>query len=159
MELQETMEQAELFNECRDLADRRDFDWRTVVYGFIRSRRRGHRRQSEVEPLFTDWHHPWLFFLATGTMLLSSMDAFFTLRLLEQGAVEVNPFMAMVMGHSIAVFATTKMLLTGFGILALVFMARARVFNRVRTGIFLTVFFSFYCCLVCYEFLLLLRTP
>ena len=153
------MEQVELFNDGRDLADRRSFDWRTVVYGFVRSRRRAHRRQNEVEPLFTDWHHPWLFFLSTGTMLLSSMDAFFTLRLLEQGAVEVNPVMAMVMGHSIAVFAVTKMLLTGFGILALVYMARSRVFNRIRTGIFLTVFFSFYCCLVCYEFLLLIRIP
>ncbi len=150
------MEQVELFDDGRDLADRRNFDWRTVMYGFVRSRRRAHRRQSEVEPLFTDWHHPWLFFLATGTMLLSSMDAFFTLRLLELGAVEVNPVMAMVMGHSTAVFAVTKMLLTGFGILALVFMARSRIFNRIRTGIFLTVFFSFYCCLVCYEFLLLI---
>ena len=153
------MEQVELFNDGRDLADRRNFDWRTVVYGFVRSRRRAHRRQSEVEPLFTDWHHPWLFFLSTGTMLLSSMDAFFTLRLLELGAVEVNPIMAMVMGHSTAVFAVTKMLLTGTGILALVYMARSRVFNRIRTGIFLTVFFSFYCCLVCYEFLLLIRIP
>lgn len=153
------MEQVELFNDGRDLADRRIFDWRTVVFGFLRSRRRAHRRQSEVEPLFTDWHHPWLFFLSTGTMLLSSMDAFFTLRLIELGAVEVNPIMAMVMGHSTAVFAVTKMLLTGFGILALVYMARSRVFNRVRTGIFLTVFFSFYCCLVCYEFLLLIKIP
>jgi len=151
------VEQVELFTESRDLADRRQFDWRTVVYGFVRSRRRAHRRQHEAEPVFSDWHHPWLFFLATGTMLLSSMDAFFTLQLLEKGAVEVNPIMAMVMGHSTAVFAITKMLLTGLGILALVFMARSRVFNRVRTGIFLTVFFSFYCCLVCYEFLLLIR--
>jgi len=156
-EPQVTVEQVELITECRGLDDRRQFDWRTVAYGFMRSRRRAHRRQSEVAPVFSDWHHPWLFFLSTGTMLLSSLDAFFTLQLIDRGAVEVNPFMAMMMGHSTAVFAVTKMLLTGLGILALVFMARSRVFNGVRTGIFLTVFFSFYCCLVCYEFLLLIR--
>jgi hypothetical protein len=150
------VEEVTTLDDGRKLADRRQFDWRTVVHGFMRSRRRAHRREAEAEPLFTDWHHPWLFFLATGTMLLSSTDAFFTLRLLEQGAVEINPIMASVLGHSTTLFAVTKMLLTGFGILALVFMARSRVFNRMRTGIFLTVFFSFYCCLVCYEFLLLI---
>jgi len=89
--------------------------------------------------------------------LLSSMDAFFTVQLLERGAVEVNPIMASVMGRSTAVFAVSKMLLTGFGLLALVFLAKSRLFNRIRTGIFLTVFFSLYCCLVCYEFVLLVR--
>lgn len=83
------------------------------------------------------------------------MDAFFTLRLLELGAVEINPIMASVIGKSTMTFIVTKMLLTGFGILALVYMARSKVFNRVRTGLFLTMFFSFYSCLVCYEFVLL----
>jgi len=151
-----TVENVVVLSDSRELDDRRQFHWRTVVHGFMRSRRRAHRRQSESEPLFTDWHHPWLFFLATGTMLLSSLDAFFTLRLLERGAVEVNPIMASVIGHSTMTFAVTKMLLTGLGILALVYLARSRVFNRVRAGIFLTVFFSFYCCLICYEFLLLI---
>ncbi len=150
------MENIVTLSDCREVADRRQFHWRTVVLGFMRSRRRAHRRQDETEPLFTDWHHPWLFFLATGTMLLSSMDAFLTLRLLERGAVEVNPIMASVIGHSTTMFAVTKMLLTGFGILALVYLARSRVFNRMRAGIFLTVFFSIYCCLICYEFLLLI---
>ena len=92
-------------------------------------------------------------------MLLSSLDAFFTLQLLSRGAVEMNPIMAAVLGQSTTTFAVTKMMLTGFGIMALVYLARCMVFNRVRTGIFLTVFFSFYCCLVVYEFLLLIRIP
>jgi len=106
--------------------------------------------------MFTDWHHPWLFFLATGTMLLSTADAFLTLQLLQLGAVEVNPVMKSAMGAGTVAFTAIKMVLTGSGILALVYLARAKVFNSMRTGIFLTVFFSFYCCLVCYEFVLLL---
>lgn len=126
------------------------------MFGFLRSRRRAHRRDADAEPMFSDWHHPWLFFLATGIMLLSSLDAFLTLQLLGRGAVEVNPIMAAIMGEGTLAFAVSKMLLTGFGILSLVFMSRSRLFNRVRTGLTLTAFFSFYCCLVCYEFVLLI---
>ncbi len=143
-------------SDSREIDDRRRFSWRTVLFGFLRSRRRAHRRLADDEPLFTDWHHPWLFFLATGIMLLSSIDAFFTLRLLDRGASEINPFMAAVMGEGTLAFAVSKMLLTGLGILVLVFLSRSRLFNRLRTGIALTVVFSFYCCLVCYEFVLLI---
>jgi hypothetical protein len=136
--------------------DRRNFGWRTVFFGFLRSRRRVTRRDSEAESIYTDWHHPWLFFLAVGTMLLSSFDAFMTLQLLQRGAIEINPLMAFVIGQSAFVFASTKVALTGFGILVLVFLSRARFMNRVRAGLMLTVFFSFYACLVCYEFVLLM---
>jgi hypothetical protein len=150
-------ERMELAAETRDIADRRALSWRTAFFGFLRSRRREHRRSTEDAPVFIDWHHPWLFFLAVGTMLLSCLDAFLTLRLLELGAIEVNPVMALALGYGAAVFTTSKMLLTGLGILMLVFLSRSRLFNRVRTGLFLTLFFSAYACLVCYQFVQLLR--
>jgi len=49
------------------------------------------------------------------------------------------------------------MLLTGLGILILVFLSQTRMFNLMRTGLVLTVFFTFYACLVCYEFIYLLN--
>ena len=140
----------------RTLGDRRALSWRTVAFGFLRSRRRETRRASDAEPTFTDWHHPWLFFLATGIMLMSSLDAFLTIQLIERGAYEANPVMAHVMNRGIAPFAAIKMLLTGFGILALVFLSRARFVNRIRAGTFLTAFFSLYASLICYEFVSLL---
>ena len=143
--------------EQRLYAERRMFSWRTVYFGFTRSRRQGTRRDGEAEPVFTDWHHPWLFFLATGIMVMSSLDAFFTLQLLERGAYEANPVMASVMQQGTNAFMISKLLLTGVGILALVFLARAMFFNRLRTGLFLTVFFSFYAMLVCYEFVSLIN--
>lgn len=138
-------------------SDRRDFSWRTVFYGFFRSRRRDGRRTSEMEPMFVDWHHPWLFFMATGIMFMSGLDAFFTLQLLERGAVEINPVMAMMIGKGTLPFAVSKMLMTGVCVLALVFLARSRFLNRVRTGVILTVFFSFYAALICYEFVALIN--
>jgi len=151
------LERIETLSENRDRDDRRQFSWRTVVFGFCRSRRRSTRRGAEGEPLYTDWHHPWLFFLATGTMLLSCMDAFFTLQLIDRGMVEINPVMAMMIGQGTVQFAASKMLLTGLGILILVFLSRSRMFNLMRTGLVLTVFFSVYACLVCYEFVYLLK--
>ena len=115
------------------------------------------RREDEVEPTFTDWHHPWLFFLAVGIMLMSGLDAFFTLQLLDLGAIEINPVMATVIGQSALSFAVSKMLLTGFGILSLVFLAKSRFFNRMRTGLLLTFFFSVYAVLICYEFVNLMN--
>jgi hypothetical protein len=135
----------------REKSERRDFTWRTVFYGFTRSRRHAHRRGVDDAVVFLDWHHPWLFFLATGTMLLSVADAFLTLQLLDRGMIEVNPVMRAVMSHSTLAFTATKLGVTAFGILALVFLAKSRFLNRIRTGLFLTIFFSFYSCLVCYE--------
>lgn len=144
-------------NKQRGTTDRRSFSWRTVFYGFMRSRRRLHRREDETEVVFLDWHHPWLFFLAVGTMLLSVADAFLTLRLIELGMVEANPVMDVVMQQSTLLFTSTKLALTALGIMVLVFLAKLNFMNRIRTGLFLTVFFSFYACLVCYELVNLFR--
>ncbi|MFT4564991.1 MAG: hypothetical protein ACI9BW_004761 [Gammaproteobacteria bacterium] len=145
------MEVIETLSKTRINDDRREFSWRTVFYGFIRSRRHKHRREVDEDVIFLDWHHPWLFFLATGTMLLSCADAFLTLQLINLGMYEANPLMQAAMNHSVQLFTSTKLGLTGFGILALVFLAKSKFLNRFRTGLFLTVFFSFYACLVCYE--------
>ena len=152
------MELTQVATDQRVLADRRTFSWRTVFYGFMRSRRHDFRRADELDVRFIDWHHPWLFFLSVGVMLMSTIDAFMTLQLLERGMVEANPIMEAVLGQGTTTFAVTKMLMTGTGILTLVFLAKARFLNRFRTGLFLTVFFSLYACLICYEFVFLLRT-
>ena len=135
----------------RAAVDRRSFSWRTVLYGFTRSRRHIHRRAIDDEVIFLDWHHPWLFFLATGTMLLSCADAFLTLQLMQLGMIEANPFMNAIMQHGTGMFTAIKLSMTAFGIFVLVFLAKAHFMNRFRTGLFLTIFFSFYACLVCYE--------
>ncbi len=138
-------------------SDRRDLSWRTPIFGYLRSRRRTTRRASEGMPIFTDYHHPWLFFLATSIMMMSCFDAILTLQLLDRGAIEINPVMAAVINQGTLTFAVTKMLLTSFGILALVFLARARFMRRFRTGLILTFLFSGYAILLCYEFVFLIQ--
>ncbi len=151
------MEPVYLATERRGSEERRALSWRTMAYGFLLSRRQGLRRDGEEPHLFSDWHHPWLFFLSLGIMLLGCIDAFLTLHLLEQGMSEVNPVMAALMKSSTRTFVAGKVALTGIGILTLVFLARVYFMNRFRTGLLLTFFFCGYCCLVCYEAVHLLR--
>ena len=82
---------------------------------------------------------------------MSSLDAFMTLLLIERGMVEINPVMAAIMGQGTAMFAATKLFMTGTGVMMLVFMAKAHFLNRFRTGLFLTIIFGGCACLVCYE--------
>jgi len=151
------MELGKAITERRADPERRAFSWRTVFFGFTRSRRHASRRELDGDVVFMDWHHPWLFFLSVGIMLLSCTDAFLTLLLIEQGMVEANPFMAAVLGQGAATFAVTKVFMTGTSILILVFLAKSQFLNRFRTGLFLTIFFSLYSCLVCYEVVNLLN--
>jgi hypothetical protein len=150
------MELSEVIAERRAFEDRRAFSWRTVFFGFMRSRRHNSRRDDDGDVIFMDWHHPWLFFLSVGIMLLSCTDAFLTLMLIERGMVEANPVMAAVLGQGAATFAVSKVFMTGTSILILVFLAKFHFMNRLRTGLFLTLFFSIYSCLVCYELVHLL---
>jgi len=150
------MELSDVIENKRALADRRAFSWRTVLFGFMRSRRHGSRRDDDGDVIFLDWHHPWLFFLSVGLMLLSCTDAFLTLLLLERGMIEANPVMAAALGQGVSTFAVSKVFMTGTSILILVFLAKFQFMNRLRTGLLLTVFFSLYSCLVCYEIVHLL---
>jgi hypothetical protein len=53
-------------------------------------------------------------------------------------------------------FAVSKITMTAVSIMILVFLAKTRFLKRVRTGLFLTVIFSCYACLICYEFVSLM---
>ncbi len=156
MDMDDAMLESDKLANRRDPDQRREFSWRTVFFGFTRSRRHASRRDDDSGVIFMDWHHPWLFFLAVGIMLLSCADAFLTLTLMQHGMIEANPVMATMLGQSAAAFAVSKVVMTGTSILILVFLAKARFMNRFRTGLFLTFFFSVYCCLVCYEIVHLL---
>jgi hypothetical protein len=60
------MELSDVIADQRALVDRRAFSWRTVFFGFMRSRRHGSRRDDDGDVIFLDWHHPWLFCTGTG---------------------------------------------------------------------------------------------
>jgi len=140
--------------ERRAGEDRRRTTLRTFLQSGITPRRRGGRRADENH-LPIDWHGPYLLFLAITILLLNVLDAFFTLTLLTAGAREANPVIAFVLEQHPKLFAITKMGLTGVGVLVLVAVARARLFNVMRVGSLLHAVFAGYVTLIAYEWWLL----
>jgi hypothetical protein len=140
--------------ERRAGPDRRRTTLRTFVQGGFTPRRRGGRRADE-QHLPIDWHEPYLLFLSVTILLLSVVDAFFTLTLLMAGATEANPVMAFVLNHHPQLFAVVKMAFTSVGVLVLVAVARARLFRVMKVGAVLQGLFVAYVALIAYEWWLI----
>lgn len=102
-----------------------------------------------------DWHEPYLLFLALTILLLNVLDAFLTLTLLTVGARESNPLIAFVLDEHPKLFVLTKIGLTSVGVLVLVAVARARLFNVMRVGNLLHAVLAGYMTLIAYEWWLL----
>lgn len=138
----------------RTCIDRRKLSLRTFIQGSLTPRRRQNRRGHEADGLL-DWHEPHLLFLAITILLLSVTDAFLTLTLIAHGAEEANPVMAYFLEQTPRLFATVKMALTGGGIVVLVALARARVFQVIRISIIIHWCLLGYLVLIAYEYGLL----
>ena len=85
-------------------------------------------------------------------LLMSVADALLTLRLIDLGAVEVNPLMAVLLAGNTAAFAYLKVGLTGAGVVVLTVMARLHVFGRVPVGLMLYAVLGVYGALIVYEY-------
>jgi hypothetical protein len=140
--------------ERRSGLERRSLTLLGLLKGGFTPRRRYGRRTGEEDGL-VDWHEPDLLFLAFTILLLSVTDAFFTLTLMTNGAVEANPVMANVLREFPGYFATLKMAITGAGVIVLVVMARTKVFRVVRVRTVLQGVLVAYVGLVAYELWLL----
>ncbi len=139
--------------ERRARADRRHRVWWSVWYGSFNPRRRAPlRRQDDSGFHSLDWHSSHLLAVAIGILLLSVLDAFLTMLLLQGGANEVNPVMAALIYRSVAMFAALKMGMTGLGVLLMVFLARYRFMRLMRVEWALYGVLFAYVSLVCYEF-------
>jgi hypothetical protein len=135
--------------------DRRERLAWSLVYGGVWPRRRSGRRASDHHRPVIDWHGPGLLTSSILILLLCAADAFLTLLLLTHGAYEANPVMAMFVYDDVRSFAALKMALTGGGVLALVAVARFRVFGFMRVGMILHAVLVGYAALIAYELLLL----
>lgn len=139
--------------ERRDGEERRTLTLGTFLRGSLHVRRRSDRRADDE--YHVDWHEPDLLFLAVTTLLLSVIDAFFTLTLLRHGATEANPLLEYVLAEHPELFAIVKMTLTGVGVLVLVAAARAHLFRVVRVRTILQWVLLGYVMLFGYEMWLL----
>jgi hypothetical protein len=113
-------------------------------------RRRAGRRASDLYPN-VDQHSPRLLIVALSIMALCCLDGVMTIQLLERGAIEANPVMALLMEAGMGWFSAIKVLLTAIGVVVLVACSSMRLFRRIRGEIALHVLLGCYLVLIGYE--------
>ena len=141
----------EELTERRLTRDRRRHSMTSFLRGNLRPRRRRVRRQSEVGIAYLDWHESRLLYLAISIVLLSCLDALFTLNLLSIGATEANVVMDTVLGRGVPNFLAFKISLTSLGVILLVIAAHRSFFGWFRVIRLLQLICLGYLLLIGYE--------
>lgn len=135
--------------------DRRQRHVWSFLYGGLNPRRRDHRRGVDDHNLYVDWHESSLLWPALAIVLMSCLDALFTLNLMAVGAEEINWFMKGLIEENIGRFLSVKIALTGFGVVILVAASRYRLMGRrIVKGLFQAIC-GIYVVLLGYELMLL----
>ncbi len=93
--------------------------------------------------------------VAMAIVLMSCIDAFFTLQLLNLGAQEMNYFMQVLLAADTSTFLLAKFSMTALGVICLVAFARFRLGGIVRVRRVLEALCGMYACLIIWELYLL----
>ncbi len=142
-------------SERRSGAERRIYSLAAYWRGARNPRRRDGRRAADAAYPIIDWHSPRVFAWVLAILLLCVCDGVLTVILLANGAVELNPFMAALVPHSLGWFAAVKLSLTGVGVAVLAACSRMRLFRAIPGELFLWLTFAGYAVLVGYELTML----
>jgi len=145
-------------SDRRSMGDRRRkhvlfADWRYALGG-----RRSAARRSPLDlDAGVDHYHPPILWMVVGILILSCLDATFTLILMQAGIVEEwNPLMRALIEHDVQLFANVKMAVTAMALVFLVTCYHSRVLQRrIPVAWFLVGTLVGYTGLVGYEVILL----
>jgi hypothetical protein len=141
--------------ERREGQDRRRHSWRTVTYCGLHGRGRRRQARRKGHNYYLDWYEPKLVFTGFTLLLLSCLDALFTLTLISKGAYEANYFMARLLEAGTGLFVSVKVAITAFGILFLLMHSHFQVLRIGSGKRMLYLLVAVYGLLIAYELILL----
>ena len=141
--------------ERRAAVDRRNYSFNTLKQCAVAPRRMHGRRQGDRSYALMDQFDSGIVTLAIALMILSIMDAVFTLTLISRGGSEVNPFMNALLQHSVWAFTGFKMILTGIPAIILVAVGNMLLFKKYRARSILAALVGVYLGLIVYHLALL----
>ena len=139
----------------REHEDRRNYSLRTVTYCGLQGRGRRRAARRSGEDYYLDWYDPKLVLTGIAVLFMSSLDALFTLTLLDRGAYEANYFMARLLESSDGLFVTVKQSVTAAGIVFLLMHSHFRIMRLVSGKRLLQMMVPVYGILIIYEVILL----
>jgi len=115
------------------------------------------RRKGEKTNCYVDqYHDPMLFFVVLSIIIMSVLDAYFTILLLENGnVVEANPLMAALIEKGSLYFFTVKYILTALSLILLVVHKNFSLFGSFRTTHVIFLIFGCFVVLNTYQIYLL----
>lgn len=145
--------------ERRSGKDRRAKRFGDIRWFLKTGRRRQIRRQADRRKLFLlDYYPPQLFYIIILILFLSVTDAYLTLWLIGEGAMEINPVMAYYLSLGPNIFLAVKYLMTAAAVTIVVLMnyAIARMIP-FRFGQLLKFFAGCFGMVVAWELFLVAR--
>ncbi len=142
--------------EQRQRPDRRRNKLKSILCSFYMGRRKAVRRKEEAKfPFYTDVYEKWVGIIFILIVLLSSLDAVLTLRILSRGGTELNPVMDALLDIDNTVFFFGKLALTLFSLIFVLIHINFKLLRVIPMRQVLLVLFFAYSCLIGYEGLLL----
>jgi hypothetical protein len=139
--------------------DRRRFSLQALLGALFTLRRRRSRRKDDRLNNYTDWYEPWPLVASVVIILLSSLDAFLTLILLNHGAVELNVLMEWLIIMDIRTFAAVKIAVTGLALVILVLHFNFHIYRVVPVRYLMYALMPIYALLIAHEINLLGELP
>jgi hypothetical protein len=131
--------------------DRRRFSMRSLFGALFTLRRRRSRRKDDHLNAYVDWYEPWPLVASVVIILLSSLDAFLTLILLNHGAVELNILMDWLIRTDIRTFAAVKLAITGLALIVLVLHFNFHIYRVLPVRYIMYALMPLYAFLIAYE--------
>jgi Domain of unknown function (DUF5658) len=143
----------------RRCQERRRFSMRSLFGAMFTLRRRRSRRNDDHLDTYIDWYEPWPLVASLVIILLSSLDAFLTLILLNHGATELNILMDWLIKTDIRTFAAVKLAVTGLALVVLVLHVNFRVYRVLPVRYVMYALMPLYAILIAHEIILLDNLP
>ncbi len=148
------------FRERRSGLDRRAGHTRPFsMRSLFGSRRRFRRKEDARKYFFVDIYSPVSVGVLVFTLVLSTVDAFLTLRLLSDHVQEMNPVMAFFLKLGPLPFIMAKWGFTASGLLTLLIFQNYYLWKgKIRTAAVLAILPVLYLGLVSYEIYLMVNS-
>ncbi len=136
--------------------DRRTLSFKSFFSSFSISRRINARRSQELKQgYYTDRYEKWVGWSAIAIVLLSTLDGFFTLNILEKGGTELNPLMQALLEYDTQVFLFSKLVITVTCVLFCLVHINFHMFRVLSMKIMIKSILAIYLALIGYEIFLL----
>jgi len=138
-------------SERRTLTDRRGMGTIPFSRYTFRGRRRKLRRSAERHHYYVDRYSPHYLVLIVAILILCFLDAYLTLCLLEEGGVELNPFMLYFIKKDVVLSMVVKYVMTASALIFILIHKNFRVFGGLKVSKLIYVILSLYSGLVLFE--------